>query len=676
VSRNRPDFAAPHWLIQLLRGKQTPIPWTMVIRAPIALALPIAIAFAAGDLRIGALISTGALPTVMSEASGPYRYRLRRLGGATLAAVLGYALGLAVGGNPGWSIPVVIVVAAASTVISAASSNASVAGLQLFVFSVLGIGQHALGTRTDVSLICFIVGAAWSLTVALIGWTVRATSPERTAVAQVYIELAAMLSAKDESTSRAARYQLTTAMNAAYDRLLTARSWLSGRDATYRRLLNLLSASTSAVESAIAVVNARRRVPEETVDYLVSVAAAVLADQPLPKAPQSNPDFAPLYAGLARIHSGTERTRHERLRLGSWLRQWVDSLAGPITWLAALRLSLCVGLAELAGLLLPFERSYWITLTVGIVLKPDFGSVFGRAVLRGLGTVAGVGLGAAVLGIDVRGWPLVVLIGVFAAGLPIGKARNYGLMSALVTPLIILQMDLASAGNWSVVSARLIDTALGCAIVLVFGYLLWPGSMKPRVGGLLAEAVDTVASYLAAAFASRSSSPSQESSNEGEASGASEVSEPTVEELAEDKLRQARARRRAYRILADLRTTFQQVIVEPSPAGRQAVAWWPVIAGLERVTDSITEVVVSVEDGAPSPERVDVELIITALNELAAAVREQRQPCELSFPEGDQLRDVVDQISTVLGTLRGPELEDSSSNSLLRRFLPGYRSAT
>ena len=176
-------------------------------------------------------------------------------------------------------------IAAVSALISAAGSNASVAALQMFVFCVLGTAQHATGLKVEELFGYFCLGAAWSLFVALVTWTVRGTSPERTAVAQVYIELAAMLSATDEPTSRVARNQLTTAMSTAYDRLLTARSWLSGRDAAYRELLNLLSATTPAVEASVAMVNAGHRPPPEVIDYLTGAAASVLATQPLPAPP-------------------------------------------------------------------------------------------------------------------------------------------------------------------------------------------------------------------------------------------------------------------------------------------------------------------------------------------------------------------------------------------------------
>ncbi|MDQ7805901.1 FUSC family protein [Amycolatopsis sp. A133] len=653
MSTPRPDLAAPHWLVQLLRSTPVPVPWNMVARAVVALTVPLAIAYAAGDIAVGALVSTGALPAVLSESAGPYRYRARRLGGATLAATAGYLIGLLTGGTPALSVPAVILVAAVSAVISAAGSNASVAGLQMFVFCVLATGQHATGVRVEVLFGLFCLGAAWSFLVALATWTVRATSPERTAVAHVYVELAAMLSATDEAVSRVARHRLTTAMNTAYDQLLTARSWLSGRDAAYRQLLNLLSATTPAVEASVAMVNAGRRPAPDVIDHFVALSAAVLAGQPLPSPPPAPPDdpdpvLAALYAGLVRIGKGDDRKRREPTPWYRRLRAWAGSLAsGPLTWIAALRLTLCVAIAEVVGLLVPVERSYWITLTVGIVLKPDFGSVFGRAVLRGIGTVIGVGIGAAVLGLGANGWVLVVLSAVFAGGIAVGKVRNYGIQSAFVTPLIILQMGLAHTGNWSVVLARLIDTVLGCVIVLVFGYLLWPGSRRPQVGGRLADGLDAVAKYVRAALVEASS---------GEA-----------------RLARSRARRGAYRALADLRTAFQQVVVEPSANGRQAVAWWPVITAQERVADAVTEVGVTIGRGVPPPEPADVELLTAALGELAAAVREQREPRSMPLPDAPRLSGVVDQLESAFDAVRGPDLVEHAPLRLVRRFLPYHR---
>ena len=34
---------------------------------------------------------------------------------------------------------------------------------------------------------------------------------------------------------------------------------------------------------------------------------------------------------------------------------------------------LCIGVATVLGQALPLQRSYWVPLTVAVVLKPDFG---------------------------------------------------------------------------------------------------------------------------------------------------------------------------------------------------------------------------------------------------------------------------------------------------------------
>lgn len=46
---------------------------------------------------------------------------------------------------------------------------------------------------------------------------------------------------------------------------------------------------------------------------------------------------------------------------------------------------------------LTIQRSYWVVLTVAIVLKPDFGPVFGRALQRGIGTIIGAVADALIL---------------------------------------------------------------------------------------------------------------------------------------------------------------------------------------------------------------------------------------------------------------------------------------
>ena len=100
-----------------------------------------------------------------------------------------------------------------------------------------------------------------------------------------------------------------------------------------------------------------------------------------------------------------------------------------------------LGLAAVASEVFPLQRSYWVVLTVAIVVKPDNGSVFARALQRGIGTIVGVVLGAVILAAVPYGPWLLFPMAVLAAGLPYGRLRTFGLMATFMTPLIVLLID-------------------------------------------------------------------------------------------------------------------------------------------------------------------------------------------------------------------------------------------
>ncbi|MGW5050693.1 FUSC family protein [Actinokineospora sp. NPDC004072] len=622
------DLAAPHWLRGLLTQNPVPIPWKRSARAVIALAGPIGVGIALGHGEIGVLVSIGALCVTFADTDGPYAHRAQRMLAAAVLGTIGYLIGTHV--HPGW----LVLVAAASAFISAAGSTASLAGLQLLVFATVGTGQTA---DPWLAIGCFAAGALLTVLLALAAWPVRGAAVEREAVAVVYEDLAAMLAASGTDEARAARRRLTAALDRAYDALLETRSRLAGRDWSYRRLFVLLTETTPVIEAAVALVNVGKPAPPNVVAYLFDSALRIRVRTPLAEPPDPPADAGPalrqMHAGLCAVSEfrrGSDDTdrRSATPPLGERLREWWDTVAlGAVTWAHVVRLALCVGVAVLAGQALPLEHSFWVPLTVAIVLKPDFGSVFGRAVLRGIGTAVGVLLGAALLAAEPPAWLLVLIVAVVALCLPIGQVRNYGMLSTFVTPLVIVQLDLANAGEWSLVGARLLDTVLGCVIVLVFGYLLWPGARQPRVGSDLADALDLLADYLADA-------------------------------LGPDPQRRSDLRRSAYRALADLRTAFQQSLVEPFHAGRQAAAWWPVIMTLERLTDAITGAVLAAARLGPA-DPADVAALADAVRDAAAAVREQRPPAVGELPTSPTLERVSAEVGAVRGVLRGPGLADS-----------------
>lgn len=121
--------------------------------------------------------------------------------------------------------------------------------------------------------------------------------------------------------------------------------------------------------------------------------------------------------------------------------------------------------------------------------------MFARALQRGIGTVVGAVAGAVLLALVHGAW-LLIPFAVLAALLPFGRSRNYGLLATFLTPLVVVLIDLLNPGGWRLAEDRLIDTVIGCAIVLLIGFALWPMSWYSHLPRQYARAALDVCRYL------------------------------------------------------------------------------------------------------------------------------------------------------------------------------------
>ncbi|GGO42997.1 FUSC family protein [Streptomyces lasiicapitis] len=298
---------------------------------------------------------------------------------------------------------------------------------------------------------------------------------------------------------------------------------------------------------------------------------------------------------LTVIHAEDRLGRPAALRVRA-RRATRNVILSGASWRYGLRLALCIGIAQCLVSLIDVPRSYWVALTITFVLKPDFGSVFSRAVLRALGTAAGLVVAAAVLSSVERGWWDVPVVLILATLIPALTPRGYGYQTAAITPVILLLSDVLNHQGFGLVVPRLVDSLIGCAIALVAGYLLWPESWHTRIGDRLADAVSDTARYVECAFGDDP-----------------EATAPAA---------RARMRRRLYRDLSDIRTEFQRALTEPPPTGARAAAWWPLVVAVERIVDATTAARVRVRHGAPAPGPHEVTEVSRQLRELAEGLRE------------------------------------------------------
>ncbi|MEU8483856.1 FUSC family protein [Streptomyces sp. NPDC048641] len=618
-------LAPPEWLVRTLRPHPAPIPWAAVARACLALSLPLAIGLAAGQPAYGALASMGALSGVIGDTADAYRMRILNIAVPQLFGAVGVTVGSLVFGH-GWvAVATVTGVALVSGMISTIGAVASVSGLLLLLNCVIGAGLPLPG---EWWLAPLLMTGGGLLALALLAWPMRSGVPERAAVAATYRSVANMLaSAADPENYVETRYALTQSLNQAYDLVLARRALAHGRNPELVRLLALLNALTPIAEAAPAAHQHGVPLPAAVPDAVRRLADAVDTgstdagplDLPEPEGPAARAvDHAVRHAADLVTSKDTHRT-HDADRLGrpAALRVRATRAARHLvlsgaSWRYGLRLAVCIGIAQILVSTVPVPRSYWVALTITFVLKPDFGSVFSRAVLRALGTAVGLVLATVVLAEVPRGWWDVPVMMVLAALIPALTPRGYGYQTAAITPAILLLSDTLNHQGIGLVLPRLLDSLMGCAIALVAGYLLWPESWHTRIGDRLADAVADTATYVERAFG-----PS---------------SDPDVPAA------RARMRRRLYRDLSVIRSEFQRALTEPPPIGRRAAAWWPLVVAVERIVDATTAARIRVKQGAPVPGPAEVAQAAEQLRELAERLRvsDVLEGVRVDFSEADR----------------------------------------
>lgn len=646
------------WLAEVVRPKKAPVPWSAMVRAALAICVPLSAAMALGRVTLGVLPAMGGLLGTMVDTDGPYLTRVKRVGGA---AVFGGAFGLAVGSaihGTGWiAVVAMVMVAGVSGVFTMVGDVGSVTGLQLLVYTSLGLGP--IGAQRPVwhTAAGFLAGVLWALVLMLPGWLLSPHGREQRDVAAVYQALAANLRAVGTGDFARQRRALTERLNTAYDELLTARSTSTGRNRRLARLVAALNASSPAIEAAAALGMAGTQPPPLVISTIEHLAESIKNGSkgcPPPVIPppwDASPGALALrdaIAGMARVLSGDRLPQSQEPpgsggpagRLRGLAGRLVEEFGGGrLGRTFTLRLMICMGVATVVSEVLPLQRSYWVPLTVAVVLKPDFGSVFARAVQRSIGTVVGAVAGAIILAL-VHGVWLLIPLAVLAALLPFGRSRNYGLLSAFLTPLVVLLVDLVTPAGWRLAGDRLADTLIGCAIVLLIGFAPWPMSWYAHLPQRFAEAARDVSAYMLAALQAGATPDRAGGVGSDQAPGAAPA---------------ARLRRSTYRALSDLRTEFQRTISEPPSISQRAAAWWPAVIGLERVMDAVTATAVAVRRGAvlsPSPSglRQLADALRTASQAAAAGTPPEAEP---ELPDDETLKPVTEAVRALLGVLGG-----------------------
>ncbi|WAJ47267.1 FUSC family protein [Mycobacterium sp. Aquia_216] len=526
-----------------------------------------------GQLQLVGLAYLGAACAVVFLVRGFYRARWW----AWVAQAIGGAVGISVGaqlwpGSGAGQVFTAAVAGAISGMVGGTGASAPAFGLMLSIGVAFGqFGGSSLPWWQQA--VCYLGGTSVAAVSVLAPWAFHRDKPERRAQAAVYFAAADLCAAIGTEQAGAARTRLAAASavaRAARDR--------RGADLVAFAAATLYAQGRPVPEAAITSI---RQAGQQIWDALPVSVPFSEADA------GTNPGLVELADALSRQPTRPGTVTPETPRLSGLVRA-ATSRAGLAN---GVRLGLCMAVATALTVAMRQQtHSFWLPLTTAVIVRPEYASVFVRTVNRIFGTLIGALVATAVLAVLSPGLPLVAATALALGFVVLSVPKLYGLAVIGITTSALLSQAIGQVDPVAP-AVRLLDTFVGAAVAVVFGYLLWPEARRFPAYAQLVRGLTASHSYL------------------------TEAVKPAGQRRHWQPIRAD-----AYRLAHQVRATAEAAALEPPPVSSLALRVIPAAIDLEDTVDAITAVSSAVDAGeAPAGLIAEVRRRLENLDRTATA---------------------------------------------------------
>jgi len=730
VSSSPPTDAASairsFWRV-LTKFDHTKVSGYRAMRNAAGVTLPLIAGYALGMPRGGLVVASGALNVSYSDGSDPYPRRAKRMIGSAVLCALAVFAGAISGTHNALAIVAATLWAFAAGMMVALGTTAGDLGVISLVSLLIYAAQRLTPHQAILSGLLALVGGLCQVALSVALWPVQRYEPERRALAKFFSQLANTAEAPMQATA-------APSASAESDEAQAALTGLAHDESVEAvRFRSLLNQAERIRLSLLVLARLRARMERESAGH----SAVAVADKALHKAAlalravagllttenfsNTRTDFADLrrfsqeltkdsqqspssfFFGVAKdaafqidalggqLRAVTELAAHSTptgqaafdqeeahqpwwLQLGGWLATLRANLSlDSSAFRHAVRLAVMVAIGETLGRGFYWQRSYWLPMTIVLVLKPEFTTTFSRGLLRVAGTIVGLLLATALfhfLPITVTSQILLIFAFTFLLRW-IGPA-NYGIFGIAVSALVVLLIAIAGIAPKDVIWARGVNTAAGGALALL-GYWLWPTWERTRVAERFAKMLEAYREYFHALTGAYMSG-------------------------AKESDRKVDAARLACRVArSNLEGSIERLVSEPGTTVQQISGLNAVLASTHRFVHAIMAIDAGWQQTPRAPARPPFEIFAAdvekTLTLLVAALRGERVADKdlpdlradynrlMEFGDGNAERYALvnveaDRITNSLNTLREQILEWTRSLSEKRQVIPQEIRAT
>lgn len=299
------------------------------------------------------------------------------------------------------------------------------------------------------------------------------------------------------------------------------------------------------------------------------------------------------------------------------------------------------------SLALPLGHSYWILLTIVVILKPAYALTRSRNRERLFGTVAGAVAGTLILWLSANYTFLFTIMLVAMAGAFSLMRTRYQLSVALLTVYVLLAFKILHPASRfdAVVQDRVIDTLIGSTMAFLFTFIFSPRWEKYQLPDLSLQTLMAVQRYFAAAV--------QPFLGNGITPGAYKLQ-----------------RKATYVALADLSDTFQRMMNEPKARQENGTLYYQLVVSFHVLIAHIAALSQLSKTYRPENAYQDFQLFYQEADErMQAAVASRMQPDAHSATKATNITDTEPLATQGAGKQGHPHLQPGELSEKVRTLL-------
>jgi uncharacterized membrane protein (TIGR01666 family) len=168
------------------------------------------------------------------------------------------------------------------------------------------------------------------------------------------------------------------------------------------------------------------------------------------------------------------------------------------TFRHALRISIATTIGYLTALMLNLGHSYWVLLTILVILKPSYSLTKTRNYNRLAGTIAGafIGVGLSYIISDNDVLLLAALVILMLLSYSFIRTKYFTGVMFMTAYLLIFFFMLSPKNFLHLLENRVLDTAIGSVIAFIMAHILAPSWEKDQIKNYMQQALEKSKKYF------------------------------------------------------------------------------------------------------------------------------------------------------------------------------------